>query len=186
MSDADIDTVTAADVTGLNRAVVARAADLARLVGTGLLIVAGLGVLAWAWLVLRGLDVIGDQYFGEDLAFNERVDLVAGYVSLLLFSGLAAGVGVGLRLRRGRLRGSHRRLPHRGRGRRAPGLPPPAPARGRRRRRRRGPRLAPGPAGGEEGGDRGRVPARVVVHVGGQQPGRGVALRPLAEAGHQP
>jgi hypothetical protein len=98
MSDADIDTVTAADVTGLNRAVVARAADLARLVGTGLLIVAGLGVLAWAWLVLRGLDVIGDQYFGEDLAFNERVDLVAGYVSLLLFSGLAAGVGVGLRL----------------------------------------------------------------------------------------
>jgi hypothetical protein len=98
MSDAD--TVTAADVTGLNRAVVARAADLARLVGTGLLIVAGLGVLAWAWLMVRGLDLFGDELseFGEDVGFADRVDLVAGYVSLLIFSGLAAGIGVGLRL----------------------------------------------------------------------------------------
>lgn len=97
MSEAD--SVTGADVAGLNRAVVARAAHLARLAGTGLLIVAGLGALAWAWLTLRGLGAIGDSFdFGDDLGLDERVDFVAGYMSLLLYSGLAAGVGVGLRL----------------------------------------------------------------------------------------
>jgi len=100
MSDAD--TVSSVDVDGLNQAVVARGADLARKVGTGLLVVAGFGVLAWAWNTLRGLALIGDEgYFGlpkDELDFASRVDTVAGFLPLLIYSSLAAGLGVALRL----------------------------------------------------------------------------------------
>jgi hypothetical protein len=100
MSEAD--SVTDADVSGLNQAVVARAANLARRAGTGLLIVAGIGALGWAWITLRGLDLLGDSYFGlgddTDLGFDDRIDSVVGYLSLLLYSGLVAGAGLGLRL----------------------------------------------------------------------------------------
>ena len=100
MSEAD--TVTAADVSGLNKALVTRAANLARLTGTGLLVVAGVGALSWAWVTLRGLDLLGDSFtdFGDAPEFGiaNRIDLVAGYFALLIYASVAAGLGVALRL----------------------------------------------------------------------------------------
>jgi hypothetical protein len=101
MSEAD--TVTGADVAGLNQAVVARAANLARLVGTGLLVVAGLGAVAWAWITLRGLGLLGDSFLGfgrspSGPGLDDQLDVVVGYMSLLLYSSLVAGTGLGLRL----------------------------------------------------------------------------------------
>jgi hypothetical protein len=98
MSEAD----TVSDVTGLNQAVVARGANLARLISTGLFVVAGLGVLAWAWVTLRGLGLFGDSFdrFEDepDVDLNYRLDAVATYVFILVISALAAGLGVALRL----------------------------------------------------------------------------------------
>jgi hypothetical protein len=96
MSEAD--TVSSADVTGLNQAIVARGAKLARLIGTGLMVVAGLGVLAWAWLEVRSLDLFGEPFLDEDAGVADRVDALAAYVIILLYAALAAGVGVALRL----------------------------------------------------------------------------------------
>ncbi|HEY7072144.1 MAG TPA: hypothetical protein VH479_18595 [Acidimicrobiales bacterium] len=101
MSEAD--TVTAADVSGRNQVVVARAANLARRVGTGLLVVAALGVTAWAWITLRGLGLLGDSFLGfgrspSGPGLDDQLDVVVGYMSLLLYSSLVAGTGFGLRL----------------------------------------------------------------------------------------
>ena len=99
MSEAD--TVSPADVAGLNQAVVARGANLARQIGTGLLVIAGLGAAAWAWLVLRSLDLIGERDragLGDDPGAVEQIDLVAALLPYLVYSSLAAGVGVALRL----------------------------------------------------------------------------------------
>jgi hypothetical protein len=100
MSEAD--TVTAADISRLNQAGVTRAANLARLAGTGLLIVGGIGLLAWAWATLRGLGLLGDSYedYSDDpgFGFDDRIDLLASYTIVLACASLAAGLGVALRL----------------------------------------------------------------------------------------
>lgn len=100
MSEADI--VSPADVDGLNQAVVARGANLARLISTALFVVAGVGVVAWAWVTLRGLGLFGDSFdrFEDepDVDLNYRLDAVATYVFILVISALAAGLGVALRL----------------------------------------------------------------------------------------
>jgi len=100
MSEAD--TVSPADVDGLNQAVVARGANLARLISTGLFVVAGLGVLAWAWVTLRGVGLFGDSFDSfedePDVELAYRLDAVATYVFVLVISALAAGMGVALRL----------------------------------------------------------------------------------------
>jgi hypothetical protein len=104
MSEADTVTVTvtAADVAGLNQPVVARAAKLTHRAGAALVVVGALGVLAWAWITLRGLGLLGDSFagFGDtpDFSFDDRVDLIAGYFSVLLYASLVAGAGLGLRL----------------------------------------------------------------------------------------
>ncbi len=102
MSEAEGDSVSPADVAGLNQAVVARGADLARLISTGLFVVAALGVVAWAWVTLRGLGIFGDPFdrFDEppDVDPDYRLDAVATYMFLLVISAMAAGLGVALRL----------------------------------------------------------------------------------------
>src|SRR5262245_24375822 len=94
MSEAD--TATPTYVTRLNQAGVERAANPARRVGTGLLVVAAIGLLAWVWMTLRALGLLGDGW--EGLAFEERLDVIAAAMGLLVYSSLAAGAGVALRL----------------------------------------------------------------------------------------
>jgi hypothetical protein len=100
--------ITADDIAALNRAAVARAAALARLAGSVLVVIGAVGVAAWLWLVARRLGVAGDNPFAGvfftygdfefDLSFADRLDLVADAFPNLLWAAGAAGLGFGLRL----------------------------------------------------------------------------------------
>jgi hypothetical protein len=95
--------VTRDDVVILNRAVVARAAVMARLVGSALIVLAAVAAAAWAWLVVRQQVTMDDasSFSGggfEDLSIGQRVDLFANILPYLVYAGLALGAGIGLRL----------------------------------------------------------------------------------------
>jgi hypothetical protein len=94
--------VTRDDVVILNRAVVARAAVMARLVGSALIVLAAVAAAAWAWLVVRQQVTMDDEsaFSGgfEDLSIGQRIDLFANILPYLVYAGLALGAGIGLRL----------------------------------------------------------------------------------------
>lgn len=96
------DIVTSEDVIVLNRAVVARAAGFARLGGTAVLVVGGLGLAAWVWVTVRQQQMAEDTMVlapgSEDLSFGQRVDLVANTYVYLIYAAVAVGVGLALRL----------------------------------------------------------------------------------------
>jgi hypothetical protein len=96
------DIVTSEDVIVLNRAVVARAAGFARLGGTAVLVVGGLGLAAWVWVTVRQQQMAEDTMVlapgSGDLSFGQRVDLVANTYVYLIYAAVAAGVGLALRL----------------------------------------------------------------------------------------
>ena len=96
------DIVTAEDVVVLNRAVVARAAAFARVTGTALLVVAGLALAAWVWVLVRQQQAAEDSLVfvptGDDLTVGQRVDLFVNTLAYLVYAAVTGGVGVGLRL----------------------------------------------------------------------------------------
>jgi hypothetical protein len=99
----DADRITADDVAVLNRASLARVATVARYAAIVLLVIAGIGILAWLWIVARQQGVFGDSgrfAFGsqEDPTVSERIDLLSSSFSLLVSAGMIGGLGFGLRL----------------------------------------------------------------------------------------
>jgi hypothetical protein len=96
------DIVTAEDVVVLNRAVVSRAAAFARVTATALLVVAGLALAAWVWVLVRQQQAAEDSLVfvptGDDLTVGQRVDLFVNTLAYLVYAAVTGGVGVGLRL----------------------------------------------------------------------------------------
>ena len=102
---ADDSTVTADDVDDLNRMALNRSSAIARIVGTGIVVVGIFGFLCWLWLTVRAqqnLDESGGFFANvsdaPDVSMKERFDLLAGTASLLMFAGLAIGLGLFLRV----------------------------------------------------------------------------------------
>jgi hypothetical protein len=99
------DRITAEDVAFLNRQAVARAGAFGRLSGTGLVAVGAVAALAWLWFTIRQQQMMDDGAGGSDpfgsapeVTFADRLDMFTNGISLLVFAGLAAGGGLGLRL----------------------------------------------------------------------------------------
>lgn len=96
------DIVTTEDVVVLNRAVVARAAVFARMAGTAMLVVAGVALAAWVWVLVRQQQAAEDSLVfvptGDDLTVGQRVDLFVNTLAYLVYAAVTGGVGVGLRL----------------------------------------------------------------------------------------
>jgi hypothetical protein len=96
------DIVTTEDVVVLNRAVVARAAVFARMAGTVMLVVAGIALAAWVWVLVRQQQAAEDSLVfvptGDDLTVGQRVDLFVNTLAYLVYAAVTGGVGIGLRL----------------------------------------------------------------------------------------
>jgi hypothetical protein len=97
------DILTADDVAHLNGSAVARTAAFARLAGTALVAVGGLGAAAWLWSTVR-IQMLIDGTGGlsldpaESVSLAERLDAASQYVATLVFAGLAIAGGLALRL----------------------------------------------------------------------------------------
>ena len=114
----DGETLTAGDITDLNRQAVVRAAAFTRLAGAALVIAGVLAITAWGWILVRdqlrlddydGIDLVADQTSGDepplfdfedafDVTFADRVDVLLGRLGFALTAVVAVGVGLGLRL----------------------------------------------------------------------------------------
>jgi hypothetical protein len=122
------ETLTADDITGLNRQSVLRAAAFTRLAGATVLIAGVVAIVAWGWIVVRDqlrLDDFGDfdpvaadsiaveepmdasdplvgfeTAFDSafDVTFADRVDVLLGRLGFALTAVMAVGIGLGLRL----------------------------------------------------------------------------------------
>ena len=101
-----VDVITADDIADLNRMAIERAGAFARVAGSVLVVVAAVGVVAWTWLTVRA-QLMADDFsggsgafddVGGSMSFADRVDLLLGYVTILVMATLTGGVGFGLRL----------------------------------------------------------------------------------------
>lgn len=96
--------VTADDVTELNRATLQGTSALARHAGTALIVVAGVGLVAWMWIAARQQRLVGADGFpgfgsdGEGVSLTQRLDLLANSIGFLVNAVLVGGLGLGLRL----------------------------------------------------------------------------------------
>jgi hypothetical protein len=100
---ADPETITAEDVDELNRAALNRSAAIARWGGSALVVIGVLGILAWLWLTVRSQQEADPaQFLGgsepSDVSLGERITLLTNYVTILVFAGLAVGLGLFLRV----------------------------------------------------------------------------------------
>jgi hypothetical protein len=103
---ADDATVTPEDVDELNRQALNRSSAIARVGGTVLVVVGVLGALTWLWLTVRSQQNaqpaefigLGDDIEIPDVSLGERITLLSTYFTTLLFSALAAGLGLFLRV----------------------------------------------------------------------------------------
>jgi hypothetical protein len=96
------DIVTDADVVMMNGIAIARSAAFARVAGTVLVAVGVVAAAAWVWLIFRTQAQIddGSVVFADtsrEVSLADRLDIAAGYVSLLVWAALAGGAGLGLR-----------------------------------------------------------------------------------------
>jgi hypothetical protein len=104
MSDEDL-RLTAEDIANLNRDTIARSAAFLRLGGTLIGLVGVVGMVAWAWYEVRLQQNVGDSPLifnattasAGGLELGDRIDLLAGSMSLLVLSSLALGLGLAAR-----------------------------------------------------------------------------------------
>ena len=99
----DDDIVTEADVDDLNRASVERSAVIARMAGSTLVVVGGLGLAAWLWLAYRTqAHATGTPLFGfgdaPDASLADRIDLLANMFMVLLVATMATALGLLVRV----------------------------------------------------------------------------------------
>jgi hypothetical protein len=104
-SEQNDEILTADDITALNRQAIVRAAAFSRLAGTALVIAGAIAMAAWLWLAVRQQQIVDDAEFSaplssldRDVSFVQRLDLLAGQVTLAMWAVVAVGVGLGLRL----------------------------------------------------------------------------------------
>lgn len=90
---------------GMSREMAVKAATLARIVGTGFVIVGAATACTWLWLTARiqySLDdhdpgLLGGARF-RPVSFVDQVSVQASIMQNLLYAALAIGIGFGLRL----------------------------------------------------------------------------------------
>jgi hypothetical protein len=97
--------ITEDEVAELNRRAVERTSIIARTIGSALIVVGAVGVLAWLWFTARSQLQTGPFYVGAGSGFEQpspslasRVDLLAGSFALALSAAAAIGLGMVLRL----------------------------------------------------------------------------------------
>ncbi len=95
----DLGTVTANDVDDLNRSALNRSAAFARLGGTVLVAIGLVGLFAWGWLTVRQQQqaspiALGPFDESDDIAVADRITLATGTVALLVYAGIAIGLGL--------------------------------------------------------------------------------------------
>jgi hypothetical protein len=102
--DNESDTVTPDDIATLNGMAVERSAVFARTAGAVLVLVGVIGAAAWLWYSVRTQLRLDDDQFsatpfgGPGVSLADRIDVLSGYVDPVVWSALAAGVGLGLRV----------------------------------------------------------------------------------------
>jgi hypothetical protein len=94
--DADDSLVSADDVAALNRASVDRSAAIARLIGSGLVVIGVVVTLGWVWVAVRTQQQLDDTSL--DVEFKHRLDTFAANLSILAVAALTVGVGAAMRL----------------------------------------------------------------------------------------
>ncbi|HEY3140515.1 MAG TPA: hypothetical protein VGJ86_05265 [Acidimicrobiales bacterium] len=104
MTDIDL-TVSADDIADLNRSTVSRAAAFTRLLGTAVLVVGVIGLVAYLWVAVRQQQTLDDNSGGSGfglgdggLSLVERIDVFSQTIAYLLWSALVVGAGTVLRL----------------------------------------------------------------------------------------
>lgn len=100
MDDGD-GTITQDDLELLNRTAMARTGSVARIASWALIGIGAVGALAWLWLAVRQQQQASDTFpsstsfaEGPGLPFTERLSLLAGSMSMLMFAALVAGLGL--------------------------------------------------------------------------------------------
>ncbi len=96
--------MTTADVTGLNRAAMARTTAYTRMAGTAAIVIGAVAAVGWAWLTVRtqgqidngNVTLVGAEPPNLDLA--DRLDVAINSLVLLVYAALVAGLGFALRL----------------------------------------------------------------------------------------
>jgi preprotein translocase subunit Sss1 len=98
-------TITEEDLALLNRTQIGRSATLARHVGTGLIALGCVGMLAWLWMEVRSQQNLGtlfgspgDGFEQPSLPFIDRVSIFSSLIVVVIEAGVLIGVGFLLRL----------------------------------------------------------------------------------------
>lgn len=102
MSD-DSDTFTQEDIDSVNGSTNRRAAQIAYVVGAGLVVVGIVGAIAWVWIAIRQQVRIADGgsfSFSQDgtADLGDRIDVFATTLGLLLEAALVLSAGVAIRV----------------------------------------------------------------------------------------
>jgi hypothetical protein len=92
------ETITAADVSLLNRSAIERTASIARMIANAVIAIGLLSTFAWGWTAVRTQQQYGGFDDESGVAVLDRLDRLMVTIGLLAFAGLCVGLGVAIRL----------------------------------------------------------------------------------------